>query len=421
MDFASGWLENNALFPEFIKEAPDPDTGIIIVVPAYNEPGIAGLLDSLARCRKPECRTEVIIIINAPYKPGKDTCAPNRATSSAVSDWKSHNSDPFFRLYQFTADSSRFPDWGVGMARKAGMDEAGRRFGRTGRGEGVIASLDADCTVEENYLEQLCEELLKQKHRTACSIYFEHPLEEHSFPGIILKAVTLYELHMRFYHQALRYTGFPYAFHTVGSAFAVKALSYIKSGGMNRRQAGEDFWFIQKLLPSGGYFSLDSTTIYPSPRSSERVPFGTGATVARMADSGDCSLGTYDIRAFEELKVLFEITGRVSVGGTREDSFLYAELPAGIRSFTGEEEWASKIGEIKGNTSGSGSFMKRFYGWFNMLRIVRYLNSVHASSFSRRPVAESASALLGKMGIESHSDDPAELLLIYRSMEKRYQ
>ena len=48
MGFASAYLEERALFPEIIKEAPDKNTGIIVVVPSYDEPGIAKLLDSLA-------------------------------------------------------------------------------------------------------------------------------------------------------------------------------------------------------------------------------------------------------------------------------------------------------------------------------------------------------------------------------------
>jgi len=66
MGFASTYLEERALFPQIIIEAPDKDTGIIVVVPAYNEPGINKLLDSLANCTEPECGSEVIIVINAP-------------------------------------------------------------------------------------------------------------------------------------------------------------------------------------------------------------------------------------------------------------------------------------------------------------------------------------------------------------------
>ena len=70
----------------------------------------------------------------------------------------------------------------------------------------------------------------------------------------------------------LHFTGFPYVHHTVGSAIAVKAMTYVKAGGMNRRMAGEDFYFIQKLLPAGGFFNLNQTTVYPSPRSSQGFP-----------------------------------------------------------------------------------------------------------------------------------------------------
>ncbi len=421
MDFASGWLDRKALFPEFIQEAPQPDTGIIIVVPAYNEPGISALFDSIARCIKPDCSTEVLIVVNSPPVSRSGPRHFNEATSSAVRLWKSNNPDCFFRLYEFTVDTSRFSGWGVGMARKAGMDEAVRRFGRTGRSDGVIASLDADCTVETNYLEQLCEEFLKKRKKLACSLYFEHPLSGTGFPDLFSRAVTLYELHMRYYYQALKYTGFPYAFHTVGSAFAVKALPYIKSGGMNRRQAGEDFYFIQKLLPSGGYFSLNSTTIYPSPRSSERVPFGTGATIARMAERHSCYLETYNIKAFEELKRLFEMIEIVYQSINRDSSLLYNELPETVRSFVSNEEWRSNVAEISDNTAGFISFRKRFFSWFNMLRIVRYLNAVHISFCKKVPVAGAAGILLARIGINVTSDDPSELLMIYRSMERNDQ
>ncbi len=66
MGFASAYLSERSLYPELIKEAPDENTGIIVVVPAYDEPGIGRLLDSLAQCTPPECKVEVIVVVNAP-------------------------------------------------------------------------------------------------------------------------------------------------------------------------------------------------------------------------------------------------------------------------------------------------------------------------------------------------------------------
>ena len=48
MGFASAWLEQNSHFPRIITEAPAQNTGIIVVVPAFDEPGITNLLDSFA-------------------------------------------------------------------------------------------------------------------------------------------------------------------------------------------------------------------------------------------------------------------------------------------------------------------------------------------------------------------------------------
>ena len=89
---------------------------------------------------------------------------------------------------------------------------------------------------------------------------------------------------------------------------AVKALPYVKAGGMNRKQAGEDFYFIQKLVPAGGYFSLNSTTVYPSPRASFRVPFGTGASIGKLTEQMNVRLLTYNLQAFNELRSFFSMT-----------------------------------------------------------------------------------------------------------------
>ena len=43
------------------------------------------------------------------------------------------------------------------------------------------------------------------------------------------------------------FVGYPDSIYTIGSAFAVRAEAYMKQGGMNRRQAGEDFYFLYKL------------------------------------------------------------------------------------------------------------------------------------------------------------------------------
>jgi hypothetical protein len=418
MGFASAYLETRAIFPELIKEAPDKQTGIIVVVPACNESGLNSLLNSLASCSEPDCKVEVLVFVNAPPKADIETLHNNRNTIAGLHRWRIENISCYFRLFAVEADTSSVSGWGVGLARKTGMDEAVRRFDKIGRSDGVIVSLDADCQVESNYFTALCDELLKRKDRSACSVYFEHPLSGKEYPEHNYRSVTLYELHLRYYLQGISYSGFPYVFHTVGSALAVKALPYIKVGGMNRRQAGEDFYFIQKLVPGGGYCSLNSTTVYPSPRASGRVPFGTGATVMKMVMNNQKSLLSYNFLAFKDLKAFFNMIEQVFNCKYYNESYQYYKLPASVQSFISETEWRERIKEIKGNTSGLQSFQKRFFNWFNMFKIVKYLNHVHLHYYRKYSVEEAACDLLESTGIKFTSKNPAELLLVYRKLEK---
>jgi hypothetical protein len=417
MGFASAWLEERAIFPEIIKEAPDELTGIIVVIPAFDEPGIRQVLDSLALCTEPKCKVEVIIVVNAPEDAAEECIYNNKLTIKNIEGWKKQNRNCFFRLFAFTAESA-VRGWGVGLARKTGMDEAVRRFNSIDNPEGVILNLDADCLVEKNYFVSLYNDLLIRKERAACSIYFEHPVSGIVFPEAVYKSITLYELHLRYYFQGLAYSGFPYVFHTVGSAIAVKALHYIKAGGMNRRQAGEDFYFIQKLVPAGGYFSLNSTTVYPSPRASFRVPFGTGASIGKLVSGTGSSLVTYNFMAFKELRTFFAGTEKYYDCSIEELNKYYKLLPEGLRLFSDEKEWVGKIREISINTSGLSSFKKRFFGWFNMFRIVKYLNYVHQDYFKKTAVEVSACELLDAIGINTGLKNPAELLSLYRALEK---
>jgi hypothetical protein len=417
MGFATSWLDKRALFPGFINEPPDNNTGIIVVVPAFNEPGITELLDSLAKCDEPECNVEIIVIVNAPADAGDEICLNNKTCISNIESWKKDNRS-FFRLYYFDAGQPSIKGWGVGLARKTGMDEAIRRFDSIERPGGVIASLDADCTVEKNYFMALFSELYRSRHNKACSIYFEHPITGNDFSAGVYNFIIQYELHLRYYLQGLKYAGFPFAFHTVGSSMAVKAVLYTGCGGMNRKQAGEDFYFIQKLMPGGGYFALNSTTVYPSPRESSRVPFGTGTAITGLKESNGNNYMTYNIEAFKELRYLFSSISKLYSSDNTQISSFGNSLPPGLKTFFREDEFLTAITEIKENTSGPDSFSKRFCTWFNMFRIVKYMNHVSTCMFDKQSISEAALMLMKIAGNKIGLTAPMELLEYYRSLER---
>jgi hypothetical protein len=164
--------------------------------------------------------------------------------------------------------------------------------------------------------------------------------------------------------------------------------------------------------------ALNTTAVYPSPRESDRVPFGTGAAMNRLMSTNEREYMTYNSGAFVELKKLFTSVEWLYSGSSGDHSSFHDSLPAGLRSFVGKEEFTSSIMEIKGNTSGIESFAKRFFQWFNMFMIMKYLNHAHESIFKKVPVTAEAAKMLNFSGFEVNSSETREILEIYRKIER---
>jgi hypothetical protein len=146
------------------------------------------------------------------------------------------------------------------------------------------------------------------------------------------------------------------------------------------------------------------------------VPFGTGPVISRLTESPDAGLLSYNPEAFRELRLLFSMVDGFFCEKTNAANHKYSDLPPGISLFISSEDWDSRITEIRNNTSGKDSFRKRFFSWFNMFRIVKYLNSVHVAHFAKVPVEEGAGNLLKMMGKDNPSG-LSDLLNCFRQMD----
>ncbi len=417
MGFASEYLSRRVLFNPIIETDPDKHTYLVVVIPACNEPDLIITLESLALCDVPTCGVEVIIHFNASGTGASDQLLINRETEEEIKSWNKLNK-PKFRLFCINTGINNFRDWGAGMARKVAMDEALSRLNTIDKPGAVIVSLDADCSVAANYLTSLYSLFSENETLNACSVYFEHPIKGKDHSTEIYKAITLYELHLRYYYQALKYSGFPYVYHTVGSAFAVRAGVYARAGGMSRHQAGEDFYFIQKTIPMGAYTYLNSTCVYPSPRVSDRVPFGTGPAVSGIINSESSAYLTYNIKAFEALRTLFFSVPKLYKADDLIMDKLEKQFTESLKTFLVRDEWRKRIVEINSNTASEQAFIKRFFNWFNMFKVVKYLNWSHQNeSYRKIEVAEAASELMGIIGNGTDSTKPADLLVEFRLIE----
>ena len=187
---------------------------------------------------------------------------------------------------------------GVGLARKIGMDLALTTFDYIQKSKKLIICLDADCTVKQNYLTTVVKEFTKNNYSAAVIDY------AHNIDGAEREcsAIVPYEIFLRYYVGGLIYCGSEYAFHSIGSTTVCDTDAYIKSGGMNKRKAGEDFYFLEKLAKNYKIDKINSTTVYPSNRSSWRVPFGTGQRVKRFLNNTHDEFQLFDPAIFEILK-----------------------------------------------------------------------------------------------------------------------
>ncbi|MBN1253146.1 MAG: glycosyltransferase family 2 protein, partial [Bacteroidales bacterium] len=402
----------------FIHQKPKLDTNNIIVIPAYNEPNIINALNSIKECTLPEKSTEVIIIINSSINSPQYVIEQNKKTETEINNWSKINNNEKIVYHPILLEKIPSKTAGVGYARKVGMDEAINRFILIKNTFGFITNLDADSLVKKNYLVELENLFLTKPKTKACSIYFEHPIKGVEFPEVIYKKIIEYELYLRYYSLSLKYTGFPNYYHTVGSSFAVKAETYCKQGGMNTKQAGEDFYFLQKLMPLGRYEYLKSTTVYPSPRSSDRVIFGTGAYIKSSIENPKTNFFTYNFNAFKTLKNFFSQIDKFY----KLDAFNYElfNLHESINKYLKENEFEKALKEINSNTSNLQTFRKRFFRWFDALKILKYLNYSHNIFFEKQQLIEVLNDYLTSSKIKNINISDNKSLLIYiRNLEKR--
>ncbi len=423
MGFADAYLLKAGLRESLIQTDPHSDLKIIVAIPASNESGLLSSLDSLFIAaelfEQPSIRTEVLILVNAAADAPVSVFEQNQRTLTQAGAWIATHSHPFMDFHIWLDHSFGKKEAGVGMARKILMDEAARRFNVVGNASGIIACMDADAQVDPNYIQALASHFFGVQSDAetqawpdglpgpeGCSIYFEHPLEGESFPPAVYDAITQYELHLRYYLAALRSTGYPYAYHTVGSSFAVRADVYCLEGGMNRRKGGEDFYFIQKVAQRGRWSECNTTRVNPSPRPSDRVPFGTGRAVQDLLRDADPSgsippLTTYHPEPFGMLQQLFSKIPDLDATG---------DLPAVLSDFLALQGFGAALDEIRSNTGSPEAFRKRFWRWFHMFRIMKFLHYARENGYPDVEVGEAVHQFLSLE--KRHSN--RELLEIFR-------
>lgn len=394
MNFAEFYSARYSVAPKIFNDNPRSDTGIIVVIPCYDDDFVFKTLVSLDSAYRPPCSVEVIVVVNSAEDTSEVVVEKNRRIYAELSQNSGRYSN--FKLLPYIIEGVPHKIAGVGNARKIGMDEAVWRFASIENQRGIIVSLDSDCIVSKDYFSKIYERFCCSKDQpNACTLQFQHNFDETLYSKREIDACRRYEMYLRYFRLAQKVAGIPQCLHTIGSCFAVTAEAYAKMGGMARRQAGEDFYFLQKLALQSKVASVDDPIVFPAPSVSERVPFGTGRSVKKIIETGLCKV--YNFGLFLLLKKFYSTIPELYDGNI--------SVPNEIVDFVGEQKFLFIVDECRKNTSDQKSFEKRMFTKFDVFFMIRFLNGFTESSmYPPEDIEIAAMKLLDNYGYNRGND-----------------
>ncbi len=393
IDIKNFYLERYSFTRKNIDTTPNHNLGMVLVIPCFNEPNVLSSLLSLLHAQLPKVAVEVIIVVNNAENAPEEIRKNNQTTYEALQTWAEANSSDELKFYPLFFNDLPKKHAGVGLARKIGMDEAVRRFIDSKKQDGIIVCFDSDSLCEENYFLEIEKQFSLQPEKEAFGLHFEHPLEGDYFAEEIYNSITLYELHLRYYINALKWSGLPSAYQTIGSSMAVRSSAYQKEGGMNKRKAGEDFYFLQKYIDKDTFGEIKTTKVIPSPRISNRVPFGTGKAVSdHLIDHKIPS--TYHLQTFKDLKLFLEQTDSFFRIENKDLGIMLQELPQSIASFLTEHNFERVIPEINRHVNQLNTFRNRFFRWFNAFMAMKFVHFSRDNFYPNQDIEMAANNFL---------------------------
>ncbi|MHB8908743.1 MAG: glycosyltransferase family 2 protein [Syntrophales bacterium] len=286
-------------------------------------------------------------------------------------------------------------DGGVGTARKIGMDAVLGVIDRSETQRGVICCLDADTLVEENYLSAMGAHFQGNDMPAAVSGYaHQKPADQE-----LLAAICCYELFLRSYVIGLSYARSPYAFHAIGSTMACTVDGYVGVRGMNRRNAAEDFYFLNKLAKIGKIGVVTETTVFPSPRVSGRVPFGTGRQMLKHMTGRAEEYRLYDPRIFT---IIRKWLAGIEADPDRDPTLILAEAEAVHPHLAGylrmsrlEVDWQN----IRWHSRDQHHLLRQFHVWFDGFKTLKLVRHLSRTAFPPVPLFDGLAGLLDLIGV----------------------
>jgi hypothetical protein len=185
------------------------------------------------------------------------------------------------------------------------------------------------------------------------------------------QAILAYELFLRYQEMALHYAGSPYYYPAIGSTMACTGTAYAAAGGMNRRQAGEDFYFLQQLAKTGGVARIRDTVVLPSSRPSHRVPFGTGRKVGNFSGAPGEAYLTYDPETYGILRAWLDAVAGNDAGDGAALQASAEAIAAPLGAYLSTQSFVAAWDRMAAQAKTRHQRAQRFHEWFDAFRTLK--------------------------------------------------
>lgn len=330
------------------------------------------------------------------------------------SNWKLYTEHQIDWLVIDHTDSWSFArKQGVGLARKTLGD-----IGIILKSHGVLKTnwmhqTDGDARIPENFFTQI--HSIPDLHNFSAVVHtFSHiPADEDlAEDSVSWRALMHYEIWLRYYKLGLAYAGSPYAFFTIGSLISFNLEIYAQARGFPKKNAAEDFYFLNKMNKLAPVYSLKNQAIKLVNRPSNRVPFGTGRGtqdyVQKLTQGED--ILTYHPSIFSVLKILLDVIEQ-SIIEDDLDSFknrihesmaVFLKYHEAMHNRKIESE--SLLDALKIDTFHSSCYeaakrsrskeaaLKQFHSWFDAFRTLKVIHTLRDEFFGELPMLQSLKA-----------------------------
>lgn len=330
------YLEKSRFGEAFDLPAPEEGLDFIFVIPHTT---FHFVRDSLRPFREktPGVKAEFLLPLNFREKEGK---AEQQRSDEILKAFVEQSDFPYPVHILKTFELPRKKAL-KNMAYKIGMDEALGRFQQVENKNGWIVSLDPGLAFPPNALQQLSEAILEKPKKEALGFGFRLPA-----------SLSHQEIFQRYLIEALRHAGHPHAEYSFGNTFAYKQTAYEKYGGIPQKKTGFTFSFIQKFIAEGSFRELPNLVIerhdlapLPNFMEEEKLP---------------------SMKLFEEIGFFLAQLDEMFDGKE-------VELRPALKAFLDQEGFYLKLPDMRKHSNSPKTFQKRFYAWFGLSRIARFL------------------------------------------------